>query len=82
MTELCRQYRVSRKTGYKWVVRFLEGGMPALMDRSRVPDAHPAAIDEATIDAVLAMKKRYPSCWSTRRRGGPPVRYLLLTESC
>jgi transposase InsO family protein len=66
MTELCRQYQVSRKTGYKWVLRFLEGGMPALMDRSRVPDAHPAAIDEATIDAVLAMKKRYPS-WGAKK---------------
>lgn len=32
MSELCRQHGVARKTGYKWVRRFLGGGMPALME--------------------------------------------------
>ena len=31
MSELCRKYEISRKTGYKWVERFHEGrtGSPA-----------------------------------------------------
>jgi transposase InsO family protein len=28
MAEPCRQFQVSRKTGYKWVQRFLDGGVP------------------------------------------------------
>jgi hypothetical protein len=30
MAELCRQFQVSRKTGYKWVQRFLDGGVPTV----------------------------------------------------
>src|ERR1022692_587554 len=32
---LCRVHGVSRKTGYKWVGRFREGGRPALNDQPR-----------------------------------------------
>ena len=32
---LCRVHGVSRKTGYKWVGRFREGGRPGLNDQSR-----------------------------------------------
>ena len=35
--ELCARYGISRKTGYKWVSRFLGGGYPALEDMSRRP---------------------------------------------
>lgn len=66
MAELCREYGVSRKTGYKWVQRFFDGGMPALMDRSRMPRAHPLAIDEATVDAIVALKERYPT-WGAKK---------------
>jgi transposase InsO family protein len=66
LSELCRQYEISRKTGYKWVQRFFDGGMPALMDRSRAPRAHPQAIDETTIDAIVALKERYPT-WGAKK---------------
>lgn len=41
MTELCYRFGISRKTGYKWVKRFREGGKPALADRSRAPRSCP-----------------------------------------
>ncbi len=41
MTELCHRYGVSRKTGYKWLSRFIEGGFEALKDRSRRPHSCP-----------------------------------------
>lgn len=66
LAELCRQFDVSRKTGHKWVQRFFEGGMPALMDRSRAPHAHPSAIDEATIDAIVTLKERHPT-WGAKK---------------
>jgi hypothetical protein len=45
MAELCREHGISRKTGYKWVQRFHDGGMPALMDRSRPKEAATHPID-------------------------------------
>ena len=36
MTELCAQYEVSRKTGYKWLKRFDPEASASLVDRSKV----------------------------------------------
>ena len=32
--ELCQRYGISRKTGYKWLQRHAEAGLPGLQDRS------------------------------------------------
>jgi len=37
MTELCDLYHVSRKTGYKWVQRYLRRGPIGLEELSRKP---------------------------------------------
>jgi leucine-zipper of insertion element IS481 len=37
MAELCREFGISRKTGYKIVDRYPECGVPGLTDRSRRP---------------------------------------------
>ena len=37
MTELCREFGISRKTGYKIFDRYKEHGLEALSDRSRRP---------------------------------------------
>jgi len=39
MTDLCRRFNISRKTGYKWRGRFLREGMEGLQNRSRRPGA-------------------------------------------
>ena len=41
VAELCREHGISRKTGYKWLERFREGGLPALEDMSRRPHTSP-----------------------------------------
>ena len=40
MTDLCREFGISRKTGYKIVNRFKECGFEGLNDRSRRPYRH------------------------------------------
>jgi hypothetical protein len=35
MVQLCREYGISRKTGYKWSAGFESGGFDALVDESR-----------------------------------------------
>jgi len=37
MAELCREFGISRKTGYKIFDRYLECGVQGLTDRSRRP---------------------------------------------
>jgi transposase len=37
MTDVCREFGVSRKTGYKIFDRYKEHGLEALTDRSRRP---------------------------------------------
>ena len=41
MTELCDLYHVSRKTGYKWVQRYLRRGPIGLEELSRKPRVSP-----------------------------------------
>ena len=37
LTELCADFHVSRKTGYKWLRRYQADGRPGLQCRSRRP---------------------------------------------
>src|SRR5258706_9992135 len=41
MTDLCARYGVSRKTGYKWLARFDDGGRRGLRGQSRAPHRCP-----------------------------------------
>jgi putative transposase len=41
MAQLCREFGISRKTGYKMIERYMEEGPPGLTDRSRAPWRHP-----------------------------------------
>ena len=43
VSELCRHYGISRKTGYKWLHRYRSEGAGGLSDRSRAPLHHPQA---------------------------------------
>src|SRR5713226_8442030 len=41
VSRLCDAFGVSRKTAYKWIARYSEGGVAELVERSRRPHAHP-----------------------------------------
>src|SRR5260370_5943128 len=41
MTELCREYGISRPTGYALIERFQREGIAGLQDGSRAPLRHP-----------------------------------------
>ena len=44
MTELCRVFGISRRTGYKWATRYRTEGIDGLKDRSRASLYHPNAV--------------------------------------
>jgi putative transposase len=58
--ELCRRRGVSRKTGYKWLARYLEEGADGLRDQSRAPREHPNQMLAEVSDAVVALRREYP----------------------
>jgi transposase InsO family protein len=68
MSELCRKYEISRKTGYKWWERFHAGGRPALRDRSRAAATHPNTTPEAVERMVVELRKAHPT-WGPRKLG-------------
>ena len=66
MTELCTDYQISRKTGYKWIDRFEAGGRRGLHDASRRPQLSPHATDPALVEALVALRRRHPR-WGPRK---------------
>jgi putative transposase len=66
MTELCATYAISRKTGYKWLARFEQGGRAALHDQSRRPHHSPEAISDVIAEALVAARQRKPY-WGARK---------------
>jgi len=63
LAALCREFGISRKTGYKWIGRYLEGG---LEDRSRAPKHHPQAVSEPIAEAVIAARVAHPT-WGPKK---------------
>jgi transposase InsO family protein len=64
--ELCRRYAVSRKTGYKWLARYEEGGLANLADRSRAPHIHPNQVSEEWEERVIALRSEHPR-WGPKK---------------
>jgi putative transposase len=66
MTELCELYGVSRKTGYKWVDRYLTHGPQGLDERSRRPSTSPRHTPDYVVTAILEARQRHPS-WGAKK---------------
>ena len=57
ITELCDDYGVSRKTGYKWIERYLRQGAAGLEERSRRPRRSPNETAEEIVTAILDARR-------------------------
>ena len=66
LSDLCREFGVSRPTGYRWINRYKEVGPEGLLDRSRKPHGCSHATSEATENAILALRSKHPS-WGARK---------------
>ena len=66
MAEVCRDFGVSRKTGYKMLSRFLEEGDAGLADKSRAPRSHPNQTSPDVEASVLRVRKQYPT-WGSKK---------------
>lgn len=66
MSELCCRFSISRKTGYKWLRRYLGEDVPGLIDRSRRPRRIVMHIAPTVEEAIVALRHRHP-CWGARK---------------
>lgn len=66
MSELCRRFGISRKTGYKLIDRYTTEGPVALLDRSRARNTHANAVPEAMVRIILAKREANPT-WGPRK---------------
>lgn len=71
MTELCREFEISRKTGYKIWDRYQTCGIEGLSDRSRRPVRYANQLPMQVEKSVLNLKKEKPH-W-----GAPKIRERL-----
>ncbi len=66
MSQLCRVFGISRRSGYKWLDRYREGGESALLDKSRRPHGSPSRTNAEMEEKVMAVRAAHP-CWGGRK---------------
>lgn len=79
MTELCRQFGISRKTGYQVLGRAQQEGTAGLAPRSRAPHHHPNQTSDEVVAAILRAKHRHPR-WGPRKLRPLPEDVPLVGE--
>lgn len=72
MSEVCRSFGISRKTGYKIFNRYRDEGLEALTDRSRRPVRYANQLPEPVEAMIVRCKKEKPH-WGARK-----IRELLV----
>jgi transposase InsO family protein len=72
MSEVCRDFGISRKTGYKIFNRYKDDGLEALTDRSRRPVRYANQLP-AQIEAQIVLAKKGKPHWGARK-----IRELLI----
>lgn len=65
-SELCREYGISRETGYKWRRRFVEEGLGGLREKSRRPQSSPQQLEEDVVCRILRLRYAHPT-WGARK---------------
>ncbi len=72
MSFLCREFGISRKTGYKIYARYKESGLSALTDRSRRPVRYGNQLPVQVETTIVRLKREKPH-WGARK-----IRELLV----
>ena len=66
MTDMCAEFGISRKTGYKIFNRYKEHGLEALTDRSRRPVRYANQLPPPVESLILRLKRDKPH-WGARK---------------
>jgi transposase InsO family protein len=74
-SQLCREFGISTKTGYKWKDRFMKEGLAGLLDQSRRPKKHSSQLTEQVICKMIQIKEL------KRKWGAPKIREIYRREN-
>jgi len=74
MTDLCKDFGISRKTGYKIYNRYKECGIEGLNDRSRRPYRHANQLSFQIERSIIQLKREFPNF------GAPKIREKLIRQ--
>jgi transposase InsO family protein len=75
ITELCKNFVISRPTDYKIIARFEQEGYDGLRELSRKPKtSHPNATDEKIVNGILKLKEKH-KLWGAKK-----IRKLLYND--
>jgi transposase InsO family protein len=66
MASLCREFGISRKTGYKILDRYQECGLEGLTDRARRPHRYANSLPAQLESAIVTAKREKPH-WGARK---------------
>ena len=66
VTDLCEQFGISRKTGYKHLERYAASGVKGLEERSHRPHAFPQRTDEV-VEALIVAERRLHRTWGPKK---------------
>jgi putative transposase len=71
LSELCREFGISRRIGYKWLYRFHQEGLHGLEDRSRRPLRCPRETAGEVVCEIVSIRQAHP------RWGGVTIHEIL-----
>ncbi len=67
ITELCKNFKISRPTAYKIIARFEKEGYDGLREISKKPKTkHPNSTDEKVVESILQLKEKH-KLWGAKK---------------
>ncbi len=66
LRELCRRFKISPTTGYKWLNRYQDTGESGLQDRSRRPHHSPTKTAADKEQLIVELRHKHPA-WAGRK---------------
>jgi len=64
--DLCREFGISAKTGYKWRERFIQEGLGGMEELSRKPKSCPSGLGEGVVCDIIRIKQKHLH-WGPRK---------------
>lgn len=78
--ELCLEYSISRKTGYKWLNRFLASGELGLSDRPKKRHSQDTKLDVDVKQNIIKIRTKFPN-WGPKKIQAELLDQKLITPS-
>src|SRR5665213_371973 len=66
LSSLCREFEITRPTGYLWLKRFREQGVAGVQEHSRRPHLSPHRTEAAVEARIVALRRQRPD-WGARK---------------